>query len=161
MFNPPWYNPMNIRLIVVIKKYPSRRLYDTLNKCFLTIRQLGDIVRNGQNVTIIDKESGEDITKSVLTQVVMEAENSNQDILPVNLLHQLIRSSGTAYKGVLEGVLTKGAKTLQKAKEGVESSLHIKTRQEAQVPPESEADELAKIKARLAELEELLSKKGS
>jgi polyhydroxyalkanoate synthesis repressor PhaR len=146
---------------IVIKKYPSRRLYDTHNKCFLTIRQLGNMIRGGKNVTIIDNESGEDITKSVLTQVVMEAEKSNQDILPVNLLHQLIRSSGSAYKGVLDGVLAKGAKTLQKAKEGVESSLHIKSRSEETVEVESEADELEKIKARLAELEGLLKKKGT
>ena len=142
---------------IVIKKYPSRRLYDTHNKCFLTIRQLGKMIRQGQDVTIIHKESGEDITKTILTQVVMEAEKSNQDILPVTLLHQLIRSSGSAYKGVLDGVLSQGAKTLQKAKEGVESSLLKLPRQEHPEPPESEADELEKIKARLAELESRLS----
>ena len=146
---------------IVIKKYPSRRLYDTHNKCFLTIRQIGDMIRGGQNVTIIDKESGEDITKSVLTQVVMEEEKSNQDILPVNLLHQLIRSSGSAYKGVLDGVLAKGAKTQQKAKEGVESSLHIKSRPEEHEPQTSETDEMEGIKARLAELEALLKNKES
>ena len=146
---------------IIIKKYSSRRLYDTLNKCFLTISQLGEMIRGGQNVTIIDKESGEDITKTILTQVVMEEEKTNQDILPVNLLHQLIRSSGSAYKGVLEGVLSTGAKTLKKAKEGVESSLLNLPRQEHPEPPESEADELEKIKARLAELEALLGKKDS
>ena len=144
---------------IVIKKYPSRRLYDTHNKCFLTIRQLGKMIREGLDVTIIDKESGEDITKTVLTQVVMEAEKSNQDILPVSLLHQLIRSSGSAYKGVFDGVLSTGAKTLQKAKESVESSLLIKPRQEQPEPPEEATTELEKIKARLAELEALLAQK--
>ena len=144
---------------ILIKKYSSRRLYNTYAKCFLTIRQLGEMIRDGLNVTIIDKETGDDITKTVLTQVVMEEEKSNQDILPVNLLHQLIRSSGSAYKGVLDGVLAKGAKTLLKAKEGVESSLLIKPRQEQPEPPESAATELEKIKARLAELEALLAQK--
>ncbi|NOQ41063.1 MAG: hypothetical protein GQ563_00985 [Desulfuromusa sp.] len=146
---------------IVIKKYPSRRLYDTHNKRFITIKQLGKMVREGQNVSIFDKDSGNDITKAVLTQVIMEEEKANRDILPADLLHQLIRGSGSMYKDAIEDFLNKGAKTIQKAKHDVESSLFGLNRRKSSKPEsKSSTDELEQIKARLAEVEELLKEKN-
>ncbi len=143
---------------IIIKKYSSRRLYDTHNKRFISIRQLGEMIRDSQDVIVIDKESGEDITKTILTQIIMEEEKANRDILPVNLLHQLIRGSGSMYKDALEDFVAKGAKTIRKAKHDVESSLFGLSRPK---PSQSGADELEQIKARLAELEASLARKDS
>ncbi|MCK5916082.1 MAG: hypothetical protein KAG92_08070 [Deltaproteobacteria bacterium] len=156
--------PTNQPTPIVIRKYSSRRLYDTYNKRFISIRQLGEMIRDSQDVTVIEKESGEDITKTVLTQIIMEEEKENRDILPVDLLHQLIRGSGSMYKNALEDFLSKGAKTLQKARDkvrhDVESSLGGLSRSKPSNPSRSEGDELEQIKARLAELEANLSRKN-
>ena len=143
---------------IIIKKYSSRRLYDTHNKRFISIRQLGEMIRDSQDVMVIDKESGEDITKTILTQIIMEEEKANRDILPVDLLHQLIRGSGTKYKDALEDFVSKGAKTIQKARHDIESSLFGLSRHKSS---RSGDDELEQIKARLAELEASLARKES
>ncbi|RLB70478.1 MAG: hypothetical protein DRH03_07080 [Deltaproteobacteria bacterium] len=146
---------------IIIKKYSSRRLYDTHNKRFISIRQLGETIRDSQDVMVIDKESGKDITKTILTQIIMEEEKANRNILPVDLLHQLIRSSGSMYKDALEDFLAKGAKTIRKARHDVESSLFNLSRHKSSKPPQPAIDELEQIKARLAELEASLARKDS
>ncbi len=146
---------------IIIKKYSSRRLYDTHNKRFISMSRLGKMIREDQNVEIINKESGEDITKNILTQIIMEEEKENRDVLPVDLLHQLIRGGSSMYKDALENFLAKGTKTLhkaQKARDNVESSLFKLHRNKPTNVKESETDELEQIKARLAELEASLGR---
>jgi polyhydroxyalkanoate synthesis repressor PhaR len=81
---------------VTIKKYANRRLYNTGTSTYVTLEDLATMVKNGEDFAVFDAKTGEDITRSVLTQIIFEQENKEgaQNLLPINFLRQLIRFYG-------------------------------------------------------------------
>jgi polyhydroxyalkanoate synthesis repressor PhaR len=79
---------------VTIKKYANRRLYNTATSSYVTLDYLAQMVREGQDFTVEDAKTGEDITRSVLTQIIVEEEAKGQNMLPINFLRQLISLYG-------------------------------------------------------------------
>ena len=78
-----------------IKKYANRRLYNTGTSTYVTLEDLAEMVKSGEDFTVFDAKTGEDITRSVLTQIIFEQENKEgQNLLPINFLRQLIRFYG-------------------------------------------------------------------
>ena len=77
-----------------IKKYGNRRLYDTQQSRYITLEELAEIIQGGAAVRVADASSGKDITRQVLTQVILERQDA-LDMLPVELLHVIIRTQGT------------------------------------------------------------------
>src|SRR6202166_3197593 len=75
---------------VVVKKYANRRLYNTESSSYITLDNLADMVRQGRDFVVYDAKSGEDITRSVLTQIIVEEESKGHAVLPTNFLRQLI-----------------------------------------------------------------------
>ncbi len=81
---------------VVIKKYANRRLYNTGSSSYITLEHLAAMTRSGQDFQVFDAKSGDDITRTVLTQIVMEEENGAQTMLPIPFLRQLIAMYGNS-----------------------------------------------------------------
>ena len=80
---------------IVIKKYANRRLYNTGTSTYVTLEDLATMVKEGEDFVVYDAKSGEDITRSVLTQIIFEQENKEgQNLLPITFLRQLIRFYG-------------------------------------------------------------------
>lgn len=79
---------------VVVKKYANRRLYDTSASAYVTLDDLADMVKRGVDFVVFDAKTNEDITRQVLTQIIVEEENRGQNLLPIQFLRQLIRSYG-------------------------------------------------------------------
>jgi polyhydroxyalkanoate synthesis repressor PhaR len=79
---------------VVIKKYANRRLYNTAKSSYVTLDDLAKMVRSGEDFVVFDAKTGEDITRSVLTQIIVEEEAGEQNMLPTNFLRDLIRLYG-------------------------------------------------------------------
>src|SRR5512134_1566575 len=81
---------------VTIKKYANRRLYNTGTSTYVTLEDLAVMVKDGEDFVVYDAKSGEDITRSVLTQIIFEQENKEgaQNLLPIAFLRQLIRFYG-------------------------------------------------------------------
>ncbi len=79
---------------VRIKKYANRRLYNTATSSYVTLDYLAQMVREGLDFTVEDAKTGEDITRSVLTQIIVEEESKGQNMLPINFLRQLISLYG-------------------------------------------------------------------
>ena len=80
---------------VTIKKYANRRLYNTGTSTYVTLEDLAVMVKKGEDFVVFDAKSGEEITRSVLTQIIFEQENKEgQNLLPINFLRQLIRFYG-------------------------------------------------------------------
>jgi len=77
---------------VIIKRYGNRRLYNTETSTYVNYQDLSEIIRKGEDIQVIDSKSGEDVTKSILIQVILEEEKSNKSVLPAEFLFQLIRS---------------------------------------------------------------------
>lgn len=68
--------------VVTIKKYANRRLYDTERSCYITLEDLGTMVRDGRDFRVVDAKSGEDITHNVLTQIIMDEERAAKPCCP-------------------------------------------------------------------------------
>ncbi|HEX2137094.1 MAG TPA: polyhydroxyalkanoate synthesis repressor PhaR [Microvirga sp.] len=90
----------------VIKKYANRRLYHTGTSTYVTLEDLARMVREGEDFVVYDAKSGEDITRSVLTQIIFEQENKEgQNLLPVTVLRQLIRFYGDSLQALVPSYL--------------------------------------------------------
>ena len=79
---------------ITIKKYANRRLYNTATSTYVTLDYLSEMVKSGQEFVVFDAKTGEDITRSVLTQIIFEEENKGQNLLPIQFLRQLIQFYG-------------------------------------------------------------------
>jgi polyhydroxyalkanoate synthesis repressor PhaR len=80
---------------VTIKKYANRRLYNTGTSTYVTLEDLATMVKSGEDFVVYDAKTSEDITRSVLTQIIFEQENKEgQNLLPITFLRQLIRFYG-------------------------------------------------------------------
>ena len=88
-----------------IKKYANRRLYNTASSSYVTLENLAQMVKDGVEFTVTDAKSGEDITRSVLTQIIFEEESKGQHLLPLNFLRQLIGLYGDSLQSMVPGYL--------------------------------------------------------
>ncbi len=77
----------------VIKKYQNRKLYDTQDSCYVTLDGLAKMLRDGQDILVVDNNTKADVTALILTQVLYEQEKTSQSVLPVELLKTLVRNS--------------------------------------------------------------------
>jgi polyhydroxyalkanoate synthesis repressor PhaR len=90
----------------VIKKYANRRLYHTGTSTYVTLEDLARMVREGEDFVVYDAKSGEDLTRSVLTQIIFEQENKEgQNLLPITFLRQLIRFYGDSMQALVPSYL--------------------------------------------------------
>jgi polyhydroxyalkanoate synthesis repressor PhaR len=76
---------------VVFKKYANRRLYDTEKSAYVTLSELGDIIRSGRRVVVRDAQTKEDVTAFILTQIILEEAKNKNALLPAPLLHLIIQ----------------------------------------------------------------------
>jgi len=90
---------------VVIKKYANRRLYNTQTSSYVTLDHLAAMVKEGTEFEVQDARTGEDITRSVLTQIIFEEEAKGQSLLPIKFLRQLIRFYGDSLQTFVPGYL--------------------------------------------------------
>ena len=90
---------------VIIKKYANRRLYNTQTSAYVTLDHLSQMVKEGTEFEVRDARSGEDITRSVLTQIIFEEEAKGQNLLPIQFLRKLIRFYGDSLQAFVPGYL--------------------------------------------------------
>jgi len=90
---------------VVIKKYANRRLYNTQTSSYVTLDHLAGMVKEGVEFEVQDARTGDDITRSVLTQIIFEEEAKGQNLLPIKFLRQLIRFYGDSLQAFVPGYL--------------------------------------------------------
>ncbi|GAK33675.1 polyhydroxyalkanoate synthesis repressor PhaR [Iodidimonas nitroreducens] len=91
--------------LVIIKKYANRRLYNTETSSYVTLDHLAQLVRDGRDFVVRDAKSGDDITRSVLTQIIFEQESRGQEMLPIPFLRQLIGFYGDRLQTMVPGYL--------------------------------------------------------
>jgi polyhydroxyalkanoate synthesis repressor PhaR len=108
---------------VVIKKYANRRLYNTASSSYVTLDHLSDMVREGTDFVVLDAKTGEDITRSVLTQIIFEQESKGQNLLPVQFLRRLIRFYGDQMQGFLPPYLEMSMESFSKAQEQMRENM--------------------------------------
>src|SRR5690349_23010412 len=103
---------------VTIKKYANRRLYNTGTSTYVTLEDLATMVKDGEDFVVYDAKSGEDITRSVLAQIIFEQENKEgQSLLPITFLRQLIRFYGDSMQMLVPRYLEVSLESLTKEQE--------------------------------------------
>ena len=90
---------------VVVKKYANRRLYNTATSSYVTLDDLAKLIKEGGDFVAHDAKTGEDITRSVLTQIIVEQEQKGQNLLPISFLRQLISFYGDSMQFLVPGYL--------------------------------------------------------
>jgi len=103
---------------VTIKKYANRRLYNTGTSTYVTLEDLAAMVKTGEDFVVYDAKTGEDITRSVLTQIIFEQENKEgQNLLPIAFLRQLIRFYGDSMQMLVPRYLEVSIESLTREQE--------------------------------------------
>lgn len=108
---------------IIIKKYANRRLYNTSKSSYVTLEHLAQMVRDGEDFVVNDAKSGDDITRSVLTQIIFEEEAKGQNMLPTNFLRQLIRLYGDTLQGFVPGYLDASMDTFSRNQESMRAQV--------------------------------------
>ena len=86
---------------IIIKKYANRRLYNTQSSSYITLDDLARMVRKGTDFKVLDAKTGNDITHSILTQIIMEEEASGEHLLPISFLRELISMYGNSMQSMM------------------------------------------------------------
>lgn len=170
--------------IVIIKKYANRRLYNTESSAYITLEHLAEMVRQKREFKVVDAKTGEDITRSVLTQIIMEEEARGTNMLPVNFLRQLIGMYGDSMQSMVPQFLEDSLSAFQRnqsqfrdamagafsagpfaelARRNMELFTAPPPARPARPAPQAEDDtkaEIADLKAQLAAMKEKLDKLG-
>src|SRR5271165_602587 len=106
---------------IVIKKYENRRLYDTTNSRYVNLEEVAEMVRRGAELQVVDAKTNEDLTRTVLTQIIVEETKGSELGLPLELLRQLVLASDTARHQFLEWYLKNAMEGYQKVSESLQS----------------------------------------
>lgn len=112
---------------VVVKKYANRRLYNTESSSYVTLDDLATMVRQGRYFIVYDAKSGEDITRSVLTQIIVEEEAKGRNLLPTSFLRQIIGFYGDSMQSLvpryLESVMGAFSRQQEQMRRAVEQTM--------------------------------------
>lgn len=101
----------------VIKKYPNRRLYDTATSCYITLEDVKQLVLENVEIAIEDAKTHEDLTRSVLLQIILEEESGGAPMFSYDVLTQIIRFYGHAMQGLMGNYLEKNMQLFQQMQE--------------------------------------------
>ncbi len=108
---------------VVVKKYANRRLYNTESSTYITLDSLAEMVREGRDFVVYDAKTGEDITRSVLTQIIVEEEGKGTAMLPTGFLRQLIGFYGNSLQGLVPGYLEQAMESFASQQEQMRTAM--------------------------------------
>jgi polyhydroxyalkanoate synthesis repressor PhaR len=97
----------------LIKKYPNRRLYDTKTSSYITLADVKQMVLKQEEFQVVDAKSGDDLTRQILLQIILEEESGGMPMFTSDLLSQMIRSYGNAMQGMMGSYLERNMKAFQ------------------------------------------------
>src|SRR6516225_2704179 len=157
---------------VTVKKYGNRRLYDTADSRYVTLEELADKIRKGTDVTIVDAKSGQDLTQSTLTQIIIESRGAAK-LLPVPFLLQLIRMREDALAEFMGRWMSWALAVYTQARQGARAVARLLNGPaawsepegpppppaEPEPPPEPTPDAVAELRRELEELKKSLGKR--
>lgn len=171
---------------IIIKKYENRRLYDTARSQYVNLDEVAQLVRDGNDVQVLDAASGEDITRLILTQIIVEHAKSPDSVFPLDVLRQMVVASGRATQESALKYIKAAFEMYQTAFQAMAPGLNpfdfMKVPREpravpveaapdsesagpetprAQAGPTPDSVEVAELRQRLEDLEALLSKPKS
>lgn len=104
----------------IIKRYQNRKLYDTESSRYVTLDDIAIMIKNGEDVKVVDNRSKEDLTGITLTQIIYEEEKKQRSILPLDALKKVIRTGGSGLSDLAGRVIQPGLSSIASAREDFE-----------------------------------------
>src|SRR5204862_4397742 len=108
---------------VIVKKYANRRLYNTATSSYVTLEDLATMIKEGGDFVVQDAKTGEDLTRSDMTQIIVEQEQKGQNLLPISFLRQLISFYGDSMQFLVPGYLEQAMVAFARNQEQMRNSL--------------------------------------
>ncbi len=154
---------------IIIKKYENRRLYNTAESRYINLEEITALIRNGSDVRVVDAKTGDDLTRSVLTQIIMEQAKDQRGGLPLDLLRQIIVATDHVQQQFLTWYLRNAFETYHKLQETLQSRItdvgsaamapfqRVREMIAGALAPDAEA-EVQRLRLRVAELEDQVSR---
>ena len=112
---------------IVIKRYASRRLYNTDTSEYVTLEEIASLIRLGKNIQIVDSKTGDDLTRLFLMQIITDQETGSESVLPLNVLMDVVRSYNEQTSSVVPEFLAKSFELLKNQQEEMLSSMQKHT----------------------------------
>ncbi len=135
----------------IIKRYQNRKLYDTSDSCYVTLEDIGEMIKAGEEVQILDNTTKEDMTSVTLAQIIFEEQKRKTNVLPLSTFRQIIQGGGEA----LRELVTSGAKEFGKVREFVDDKVIPAVNSISELP--AVKDEVEALKRRMAAIEKKLA----
>lgn len=103
----------------VIKRYQNRKLYDTSESCYVTLEDIAEMIKQGEDLQVIDNGTKEDMTSVTLAQIIFEEEKKQKNVLPLSAFKQIIRSGGEAIRGFVARSVETGVREIANVRDEV------------------------------------------
>ncbi len=97
----------------IIKRYQNRKLYDTSDSCYITLEEISEMIKQGEEVQIIDNTTKEDLTSVTLAQIIFEEQKNKTRILPLDMFKEIIRSSEEVIRGFVNKTIQNSSKEIE------------------------------------------------
>ncbi len=108
---------------IIIKRYASRRLYNTVISDYVTLDEIAQYIRDGKDVKIVDRKSGDDLTRQYLMQIITDYESRGENVLPINVLTDIVRSYNDQAQSFIPDFLSQSYEMLKQQQKEVISNL--------------------------------------
>jgi polyhydroxyalkanoate synthesis repressor PhaR len=103
----------------IVKRYQNRKLYDTQNSCYVTLDEIGQLVKQGEDIKVIDNRTGDDLTSVTLTQIIFEEEKKKKSLLPLATLKKIIQTGGESIVEFFQKSINTGVSSISNVKSEV------------------------------------------
>ena len=107
---------------ILIKRYASRRLYNTMISDYVTLEEIAQYIRDGKDVKIVDRKTGDDLTRQYLMQIITDYESRGENVLPINVLTDIVRSYNDQAQTLIPDFLSKSFEILKQQQQEVLSN---------------------------------------
>lgn len=138
----------------IIKRYQNRKLYDMHDSCYVTLEDIRDMIKMGEDIRVIDNASKEDLTSVTFAQIIFEEEKKQKGVLPLNIFKQIIATGGEALKEFVQKSWESGVKEIRQVRTFVDKQI-IPTVENVQSIP-TVAQDIRQLKTKIESLENKL-----
>ncbi|MBI2980982.1 MAG: hypothetical protein HYY44_01535 [Deltaproteobacteria bacterium] len=140
----------------LVKRYPNRKLYDTLSSRYVTLEEIADMIREGEDVQVIDNKTQNDLTSVTLTQIIFEQEKQKKSLLPLPALRSIIQSGGEKIVDFVQTSLSSGVSSISHVRDEAEKKLKTAIESVSAIP--SVQTEIRALRKKIDFLESQLKK---
>ena len=141
----------------IIKRYQNRKLYDTSDSCYVTLEDISEMIKLGEDVEVIDNETKEDLTAVTLAQIIFEEQKRKTHVLPLNTFTQIIQSGGETIKEVVAKTIETGAREIANVRSFIDDKVRPAYENIQQIP--SVQAEIKQLRTKIDALERKLSER--